>query len=608
MSNGYVPGVSQAQFGVGLGMDTRQAEKDAQSQARKLNKYGAKRGFLGKLGGKALDFLGTKGLTTALAGAGLGPLAPFLAKAITKGGGQLLGSSKLFSGSGPEITGSSTGLNPNEIFSKLRDVKGGMDASFAGQALGTAGAQLRNATFGDEGPLSLAKGLGFGNEVPQGLENMEDIVSQAKGSDVYQTALGFNTGGFATSQMTEIPKGLLAGLRREEKPSAVTRSNPSSYIDDLLISRDSRERALAELGGMKHADSARKSEDIYQKSLVDMDYGKENLDSLRQLTRQAKNIAKPEGSRYYTDTGEVDIPRQMQRPEYQQKYQPEALPQMKNPFTGEELSELKTTDIPQGLQDLIPAGTYTGDEFNFSIPEEGMQQYLQGQTGDKGIVDALEFANRKPDRSLMDKLLGKNKPREAQEGDAGRLRKLMGDENYFMMPDRKYEDEIQQLLKGFQMGGMPGVSSPIPYQGGGEAEIDPRIMARRIRGDVYSRSGLYDVDYDEEGVMKGARLKKELKGQPGYENWSDMIDNINESVINAEKDFYSNRGGYPVVGTSSPTNPLVKSILKGEGYFDEMKQQGGYMQQYNLGGSVSQQPMSYQLGGLLKYKRNPMVG
>ena len=37
-------------------------------------------------------------------------------------------------------------------------------------------------------------------------------------------------------------------------------------------------------------------------------------------------------------------------------------------------------------------------------------------------------------------------------------------------------------------------------------------------------------------------------------------------------------------------------------------QQGGYLRQYNIGGSVAQQPMSYQLGGLLKYKRNPMVG
>ena len=37
-------------------------------------------------------------------------------------------------------------------------------------------------------------------------------------------------------------------------------------------------------------------------------------------------------------------------------------------------------------------------------------------------------------------------------------------------------------------------------------------------------------------------------------------------------------------------------------------QQGGSISPYNLGGSVQQQPMAYQLGGLLKYKRSPMMG
>ena len=56
----------------------------------------------------------------------------------------------------------------------------------------------------------------------------------------------------------------------------------------------------------------------------------------------------------------------------------------------------------------------------------------------------------------------------------------MGDEDYFMMPDRKYEDEIQQLLQGFQMGGMPGVSSPLPYNMGGSVKEQP--MSYRIGG------------------------------------------------------------------------------------------------------------------------------
>ena len=40
-----------------------------------------------------------------------------------------------------------------------------------------------------------------------------------------------------------------------------------------------------------------------------------------------------------------------------------------------------------------------------------------------------------------------------------------------------------------------------------------------------------------------------------------------------------------------------------EGY-----QAGDMVQRYNLGGSVTQQPMAYQLGGLLKYKRSPTMG
>ena len=35
-------------------------------------------------------------------------------------------------------------------------------------------------------------------------------------------------------------------------------------------------------------------------------------------------------------------------------------------------------------------------------------------------------------------------------------------------------------------------------------------------------------------------------------------------------------------------------------------QDGGYLRQYNMGGSVALQPLSYQLGGLLKYKRSPV--
>ena len=140
------------------------------------------------------------------------------------------------------------------------------------------------------------------------------------------------------------------------------------------------------------------------------------------------------------------------------------------------------------LQKLIPEGTYKGDEWLSSIPEEGMQQYLHGTgKGYEDIVSGLEYGTRQPEQSLMDRLLGRGQ-QQLPKGSGKRLRELMGDENYF--------------AEGMQMGGMMpgGVSNALPYQ------------------------------------------------------------------------------------------------------------QGGSISPYNLGGSVTQQPMAYQLGGLLKYKRSPMMG
>ena len=63
---GYVPGMAGLSFGAGLGRDIR-TEQEAQSKAAKgIGKWGSKKGFLGMMGGKALDFLGSKALTGIL--------------------------------------------------------------------------------------------------------------------------------------------------------------------------------------------------------------------------------------------------------------------------------------------------------------------------------------------------------------------------------------------------------------------------------------------------------------------------------------------------------------------------------------------------------------
>ena len=511
MSNGYVPGVSQAQFGVGLGIDSRQAQKDAQKQAKKLKKYGAKRGLLGMLGGKALDFLGTKGLTTALAGAGLGPLAPFLAKAITKGGGQLIGSSRLLSGSGPKITGSSTGLDPrdaygNRVFDKLRDVKGGMDASFAGQALGTAGAQFTGDAWKKILPglqmdtssfLRRTMGAGASMPTPDKIADtsiMDEILPSFQEGDFVEGGGIFNVdvdsiADYARAQKENMndPFGRVSVpdisdlLREQSGEMDIRRDYKVTPEKRAAIERTTDNRNRIQ-GIMSMLDRDKMSpiddtESAYQKSLAGsnamgrlagMDVGAQEaygggIDNIETHSAYQKSL--PEARRL----GDLNTLEQMKQGIQSAVGSGEELSQykmddiepmagMKNPFTGEELGE-----APLG-----PSGTF------------GMGSLGRVPSPYEGIADALEFATRRPDRSLMDKLLGRNKPREAQEGDSDRLRKLMGDEDYFMMPDRKYEDEIQQLLQGFQMGGMPGVSSPLPYNMGGS--VDEQPMSYQIGG------------------------------------------------------------------------------------------------------------------------------
>tara|TARA_R100000664_G_C2747237_1_gene134794 strand:- start:158 stop:1774 length:1617 start_codon:yes stop_codon:yes gene_type:complete len=538
MSNGYVPGVSEAQYGQMLKGDREIAQEEASDYAKKLNKYSARRGLLGKVFGKAADFAGSKLLTTALAPM-LGPAAPLIAKMITKGGGELLGSSTLFSGMGPrDPRGSSVGLNPNNIFTKLSDARKGMDASFAGGALGTAGAELKGllpALYGKDKSQQLAGmkmdvGSFFnrfksGMRMPGGYAGpvvpeintgiMDDYFSRnpltaglQEGGSVFNVDYD-SIADYARNMRENIKEddslgfmespdiaNALAGeltLRRDykttpEERDAIERTTANrkrksnllqmldmdkefgSSIDDTesaylksLAGSDTMGRLAGKEAGAQEVYGGGLdigTEDAYQKSLPEA----RRLGDLNTLEQMKQGIQSAVGSGEELSQYKID--------------DIEPMAGMKNPFTGEELGE-----APLG-----PSGTF------------GMGSLGRVPSPYEGIANALEFATRRPDRSLMDKLIGRNKPRETQKGDSDRLRKLMGDENYFMLPDRKYEDEIQQLLQGFQMGGMPGTSNPIPYQ------------------------------------------------------------------------------------------------------------DGGYMQRYNLGGSVAQQPMSYQIGGLLKYKRNPMVG
>ena len=89
------------------------------------------------------------------------------------------------------------------------------------------------------------------------------------------------------------------------------------------------------------------------------------------------------------------------------------------------------------------------------------------------------------------------------------------------------------------------------------------------------------------------------------------------NIAKSSKDYKGILGmlGIPRYSGSIKENPGINPYIDPSYFKEQIKQTdarrlagGGYLRQYNLGGSVAQQPMSYQIGGLLKYKRNPMVG
>jgi hypothetical protein len=404
--------------------------------------------------------------------------------------------------------GAGTGLLGSG-YEQLSEAKGGIDESMRGQAFGAGAAQLASGLTGMAGDKLGAQlgdmfgkwkagrtGLsGYESGDLKGMGNVLGLDATAAerfspGMKLFEDPASMTGyGGFGMKPQGFQSGGALGKTFGLSKPSFNT-YDPNktkswmSMVDTISGDTDARSKALAELGGMKHAESAKESEDIYQKSLGDMDRG--NLESLLGMTKEAVKTSKYgpdkgtgvrelsgpfEGGYYYADKGLVDVPRQMQRPKYQQ----EELAPMMNPFTGEPLGELRATELPQGLQKLIPEGTYKGDEWLSSIPEEGMQQYLQGTgKGYEDIVSGLEYGTRQPEQSLMDRLLGRGQ-QQLPKGSGRRLRELMGDENYF--------------AEGMQMGGMMpgGVSNALPYNLGGSVQQQP--MAYQLGGLLkYKRS------------------------------------------------------------------------------------------------------------------------
>jgi hypothetical protein len=264
------------------------------------------------------------------------------------------------------------------------------------------------------------------------------------------------------------------------------------------VEKSGLEEMLRLAGGMKHAKSAKESEDIYQKSLGDMDKG--NLKSLLGLVGGAKDdiqmgpwkttntgrrrtfskiFSGPEnrGVSIEMDTpdirGDIDVSGTMA-----DRKRPEPLEPMMNPFTGEPLDELSGEDIPfEYLRDL-----------------------RQGKSKNpyEDIVSNLEYGTRKPDRrgTLTDLLFPTEMQTAVQEAPSTseyNIQDPMGLQED--KPGWQYRSNLSQLLEpkhpmfGMQMGGMMpgGVSNALPYNIGGSVQQQP--MAYQLGGLLkYKRS------------------------------------------------------------------------------------------------------------------------
>ena len=459
---GYIPGFSQAAFGTGLQRDTGIAQRDLARKEKELKKYQSKRSLLGNILGKGAGLAAGALLTPVL-----GPGGVMAGKAIASTLGSALGSSKMLSGSGPEIGMGSTGLGTRS-YEDLIKSKSGLDKQMQGQALGAGAAQIKAGlagVAGDQLKSSLGKGLmsktGINLRPPTDASLFGESmpVADIAGADDYFQSTGnpltqFQKGGYAFQKGGYVPSYQSGG--EVLGPQSLEDTLQSQVMGDDVFETASKQGSaplgMLESPKYKEMMQAFRTADFNKERIMgkaaeraDLRGSREmdevNMQGLLGLTGQSKDILSSmqdysKGQDFFRQQDPSNTP-------FGQQLEP-----MMNPFTGEPLGELSATELPRGLQKLIPEGTYQGDEFFSSIPKEGIQQYLQG-AGDESAMS-------------------------------------MFPEQYQDRQDEPKSNLLQRLF-GRQMGGMMGVSKPLPYNMGGTVQQQP--MAYQLGGLLkYNRS------------------------------------------------------------------------------------------------------------------------
>ena len=202
-SGGYIPGVSQAKYGIGLQRDINQAQKEFEEQARKVAEEQKKRGFFSTLGSMAGTALGAA-LAPATGGLSL-VAAKGLGSALGAGVGEMAAGKMYDSG---HVKKSSTGLF-TEDFSDLSKLEKEMGRGALGRSLGAGAATALSAGMGELGKAGVGSLYGgVMNKLRFGTSDMTGKVVDSAGNltsipeiadtsimDKYFESKGYQTGG-----------------------------------------------------------------------------------------------------------------------------------------------------------------------------------------------------------------------------------------------------------------------------------------------------------------------------------------------------------------------------------------------------------------------------
>ena len=622
---GYIPGFSREVFKAGLQGDIRETRADIGKKARELGKYQQRRKGLAKWGGR----LGG-GALKALLGTTMGPVGLMIAQAAGSGIGSALGGSKLLSGKGPDVGTKRGGKGLlGSQYGLLSEFKGGLDeqmqglaagsvaSSLAGSLAGAAGGELKSALgkkligqgidIGGSGAKHLsglssaakemhtaAPGMiesmpltnygqpesqAYGNLFGLGNQNMNLPDFLNRGIESWKPQ-GYQIGGdaFRLNMRGETPaqSGSLmdafreADLNREDIAKKYRpRAQQRRAFEEEMVNK-----ALGELGGFGHAEDARRMENVYQQSLGDMDRG--NIKSMQDMMGDLK----------WSKAGEIGEDKRRIATRGARGEEP------LEPLRGLAGEDIGTHSggplaLPKELRSSIPAGSYQGDILE-RIPEQDMQKFLGGLGGgQEDILSALEAEVGDRDTTEMSSLERDwydTLPQEEQWGD----------------PRRARLEHLMKTYGGMQEGGELQRKSLY----GSGADFDQSAMTfddgfyntRNVlsipAGQVGEGSGLRYYGGEGRSDRRGSSRDKaamDARQQMAFAPQDSIPFDMIEQYLEPEEERPKRRGLRELLGlqmggmAGAVSNPIP----------------------YNFGGSVYQQPMQYQLGGLLKY-RSPM--